>query len=398
MTAPCLYINSKGKPHRKHSYSAGNTWDNCPLAYQLQKILGWKEKDAKGSFAFGHALEESIQFFYEHDGQGAVDDFVRRWSAHKEVSLSYTAVEKDWGTCLKMGIDMLRLLQARASQLPIYMGGRSSWQREYEKEVFPNDPNYGGIFDAGRLDVISYADPDHPALPKVIWKLEYGAYRPVIIDIKTSAVDFPEDYPGMARFDAQLRRYSWQSGIRDVALLWFVKKGLTLKKGYSVSILETVGQFQAGEEAVLAKVEDNHAYIVKNDFMLLEMDKAQGKKGEKIDQAAEAKQRALNWLEQYGVKVGLTAITKQRLQFSAGFVTEKSANEAGQVAARQIIEIVNAHRTGQYPNTFGIRYPHDDRNDSYFRGFVLGDEAFKKQNFTKSDEESFDDLFHGEEQ
>ena len=67
------------------------------------------------------------------------------------------------------------------------------------------------------------------------------------------------------------------------------------------------------------------------------------------------------------------------------------------IAARQIVNIVNASKTGQWPNTFGIRYPHDDRNDGYFRAFVMKDEMFKQQNFSKSDEQSFDDLFKEED-
>jgi hypothetical protein len=281
-------------------------------------------------------------------------------------------------------------------RLPIPLGGRSVFQRDYAKEVFPGDPNYGEIEDAGKLDIVCYVDPHHPMLPKVEWKPEYGDVRPVIVDIKTAAQDFPEQ-PGMAGFDAQLRRYSWLSGIRDVALLWFKKSGLGYKKGYSVTFIEAAGTYAPGDEAVVAKVEDNGIWVVRNDFMLLEMDKAQGKKGEKLNQTLEAKLRAASWLEQYGLFVPDTSLTRQRLQFNAGFVTQASAEDAGRNAGRQIVGIVNAWKTQQWPNTFGIRYPHDDRNDSYFRGFVLGDENYKKQNFTKSDEESFDDLFQEED-
>ena len=212
------------------------------------------------------------------------------------------------------------------------------------------------------------------------------------MDIKTSALDFPEQ-PGMAGFDTQLRRYSWLSGIRDVSLLWFKKSGLGYKKGYSVTFIEPAGSYMAGAEAVVAKIDGEDIWVVHNDFMVAEMDKAQGKKGDKLDQTDEAKQRALNWLNQFGFKVPLSSLTRQRLQFNAGRVSEQSANEAGQIAGRQIVGIVNAWKNKEWPNTFGIRYPHDDRNDSYFRGFVLGDEAYKKQNFTKSDEQTFDDLF-----
>lgn len=394
---PHLYINSRGTPWRKHSYSAGNTFDQCPYKYYLQKVLGWKEKDNKARFLFGKALEESIQYHHDHSGVGAVEDFKRRWEVHRtNTEISYTDKEANWDTCLRMGTDMIRLYVVMQPHLPIPLGARSVFQREYAKEVFPGDPNYGGIEDAGKLDIVSYVDPSHPMLSKIDWRPEYGDVRPLIVDIKTSAVDFPEQ-PGIAALDAQLRRYSWLSGIRDVSLLWFKKSGLGFKKGYSVTTLEARGCYLAGHEAVVAKVDGDHAWIVYNDFMIEEMDRARGKKGGKLDQTDEGEQRQQNWLDQHSVLVPLTSLTRQRLQFNSGRVSEQSAQDAGIIAGRQIIGIVNAWKNKEWPNTFGIRYPHDDRNDSYFRGFVLGDEAYKKQNFIKSDEESFDSLFTEDE-
>jgi hypothetical protein len=247
------------------------------------------------------------------------------------------------------------------------------------------------------LDIVCYIEtPNHPLLPRTEWESKSEPFLPLIVDIKTSALDFPEQM-GMAAYDTQLRRYSWLSGIRTVAFLWFVKKGLGYKKGYSVTLLEATENFKAGQEAVIAKVDGDHAWVVYNDFMLEEMDRAQGKKGDKLDQTDVAKERALNWLKQNGTFTPLTSLTKQRLQFNAGLVSEQSAAEAGQIAARQIVSIVNASKNNQWPNTFGIRYPHDDRNDSYFRAFVLKEEAYRNQNFIKSDEQSFDDLFREEE-
>lgn len=384
-----LYVNSKGTPWRKHSYSAGLTFDTSPYKYYLQKVLGWHEADNKARFLFGKALEESIQFHHDHNGLGALEDFQRRWSVHKENGgISYTDKEKDWETVNRMGSDMIRLYIAVQPTLPIPLGGNSVFQREYAKTVFGEDPNYGGIEDAGKLDIVCYVDPHHPYLPKVEWKAEYGAFRPLIVDIKTSATDFPEQ-AGMAALDSQLRRYSWLSGIRDVSLLWFKKSGLGYKKGYSVTFIEKIGQYAPGEEAVIAKVDDKHAWVLKNDFMVEEMDRIEKKEKQKEVGII----KALEWLSQYGVRVPLESLTRQRLQFNAGFVSEASANEAGQIAARQIIGIVNAWNSKQWPNTFGIRYPKDDRNDAYFRAFVLGDKRFQEQNFTKSDETSFDNLF-----
>ena len=214
-----LYLNRNGVPWRKHSYSAGNTFDQSQLKYFLQKIQGWKERDNKASFLFGRALEESIQFHHDHNGIGAVEDFKRRWEMHKETKdLRYTKAEKDWETLLLDGIEMIKLYIIRQPSLPIPLGGAAVFQREYSKEVFPNDPVYGEIEDAGKLDIVSYVEPGHPLLAKLDWRPEYGVLRPVIVDIKTAAVDFPEN-AGMSAFDLQLRRYSWLSGIRDVSLL-----------------------------------------------------------------------------------------------------------------------------------------------------------------------------------
>jgi len=97
---------------------------------------------------FGRALEESIQFHHDHNGVGAVEDFKKRWKAHEGRELKYTDTEKNWANCMKMGTDMIRLYIVTQPSLPIPLGGATVFQREYSKEVFPGDPNYGGIEDA----------------------------------------------------------------------------------------------------------------------------------------------------------------------------------------------------------------------------------------------------------
>lgn len=388
-----LYINSKGFPHRKHSYSAGNDFDQSPLKYKLRRIQGWREKNDKARFEFGKALEEAIQFHHDHNGEGAVQDFIRRWNVYKDRPLSFTKTEKDWENLYYVGVDMIRLYIIRQPSLPIPLGGQSVFQTECSKEVFPGDPNYGEIEHAGKLDIVCFVDPHHPMLPKIDWKPEYGKFRELIVDIKTSAVNFPEQ-PGIAAFDKQLRCYSWLRGSRDVSLLWFVKTGRTLKKNSSVTLLVDAGYFKAGDEAVVAKVENGEVWLLKNDFMVEQMAIAQGKKEDgKTEQTKVAKATGLAWLKTNGVCVADIDITRQRLQFNAGRVSAESADGAGSIAARQITQIVNSWKANDWPNTFGIRFPHDDRQDSYFRAFVLGDEQLKQTGFERATEESFDDLF-----
>lgn len=388
-----LYVNSKGIGWHRHSFSAGNLYDQSPLAYRLQKIEGWRVKDMLARFQYGKAVEETVQFYHEHNGEGAREFFRQRWLLEKEKALTYTKVEKDWENLLIVGDEHIRLYEIRQPSLPIPLGGQTLFQREYEKEVFPGDPTYGEILDCGKLDIIAYVQPDHPLLPKLDWKPEYGPLRPVIVDMKAMAADLPEQY-GIVALDAQLRRYSWQSGIRDVALLGFIKKSRSIQKGSSVTVLEDAGMFKAGQEVVIAQVNDQEVILVANDFMIEEMEKAQGKKEDgKTDQTKAAKERRDVWLGQFGVKVPVNLITKQRLQFNAGYVSIESAQEAGMIAARQIMNIVYSWNSKTWPNGFGVKFPRDDRSDPYFRAFVLGDEAFKNSNFTKSDDSELDDLF-----
>src|SRR6266436_4715533 len=94
-----LYVNQKGQEWRKHSYSAGNTFDQCPYKYYLQKIEGWREKETKARFLFGRALEEAIKWHHEHSGEGAIEHFIEAWRVHAaNKELTYTKVEKDWAT------------------------------------------------------------------------------------------------------------------------------------------------------------------------------------------------------------------------------------------------------------------------------------------------------------
>lgn len=394
--SPFLYINTKGFPHKKHSYSAGNTWAN-PFKYKLQKIHGWREKNTKARFELGKAFEQAVQWFHENRGDrdGAIEHFKAAWKVYENEPLGFTKVERDWETCLRIGIDWLKLYAIRQPHLPIPLGGQSVFQREYEKEMFPGDPNYGEILYLAKPDIIAFVDPQHPLLPRVEWKPEYGPFRPIIIDIKTAGNDFPEQY-GLAAHDLQIRSYSFTTGIRDGALLWFVKKGLTINKGYSVTLLEDAGFMKAGDEAVVALVEEGGLWLLPNDFMVEEMEKAQGKKADgKTEQTKEAKARRLLWLEEHGTFTDESQITKQRLQFNAGFVTVESAADAGKIAGKQIVEIVNAWKSQDYPNTFGVRYPHDDRSDPYFAAFVLDNKQFRDGNFTKTDEDI--DLFAEED-
>lgn len=391
-----LYISPTGVAWTKHSYSAGIDFDHCAMKYALRRIHGWKMRENKASLVFGRAVESAVEYYHNNGGTRLLETFDAQWSVIKDdANIKYTKLEKDWENLNKCGQDMLKLYLIRQSELPIPMGAHSIFQREYGKEVYPGDPNYGGITDNGKIDIISYVKPDHPMLASILWKKEYGPLRPVIIDMKTGAKDF-HLIKGMAGYDPQLRRYSWLSGIRDVAFLWFKKAGQNLKKGSKVTTLVEVAGYPAGSQMIVAHL-DEQIRIVPSEGHMLAMDEAQGRKPDgKLDTTKLAQERKQKWLGENALVVQREQITRVGLQFNSARLTDQEAEVAGRIAGRQIQGIVNAWRSDVWDNTFQVRYPHDDSSDPYFRAFVLNDLEYRKENFIKTDESSLDELFADE--
>jgi len=372
----CLYIDSAGAPRYEHSYSAGLIFDSCGLKYKLRYVDGWKPKDTRAAFKFGRAIEKAIQFDYENGGKGAYAEFTRLWAEHKDnKEITYTKTEADWASLNRAGQEMMVLYKVRLPKLPI-SPGTSFFQHKIEKEVFPDHPEFGGILHIGIIDIISKADPD----------------RPLIIDIKTSGLDCDERQ-GIAAYDLQLRNYSWLTGIYDVAFLWFRKAGHKLSKGRRVTLLTDSAKFKAGDEALVVQILDEQVYIVKDKQEFEKMEEVQGRnEAGKLFNTTESNIRKQVWLDENADLVDADILTRQRLQFNIGTVTKQYADDAGRVVARQIAGIVHCWKTNEWPNTFGVRYPHDDRNDPYFRSFVEEDKMFREQNFQKLADDNFDDL------
>lgn len=400
-----LYIDSNGEERNRHSYSAGLEFDECPFKFYMKRILGWRERDNKASLMFGRALESAIQFYHDNNGQGGVEEFQRLWIPHRSnETLTYTTKEIGWDNLLRAGADMMKLYAIRQPSLPIPL--KTIFQRDFVKEVFPGNDRLGGIEFYGKLDAMPLVDPNHPMLPRIEWKEQYGLFRPVIVDIKTSGIDL-DDTLGIVAHDLQLRTYAWLRGLdpsktATVAFLWFKKAGVDLQKGSSVTLLEDASsRFKAGDEVVVAQInkdENFTVYILKDDVELEDMRKAQGlKENGNLDTTKAAVARKEEWLVQNAILIPQYKLTRQRLQFSAGLVDYKSAADAGQIAADQIARIVNAWDSNKWTNTFGIRFPHDDRRDPFFKAFVLKDNVYRDGMFEQKNDEFFDDEIESEE-
>lgn len=389
-----LYVNFKGDAVFRHSYSAGQEFDQNPKKYYLRRVLGWKERERNAALLFGRALEDAVQHYHENQGQGAVEEFERRWVVHeKKTDLKFTKRERDWKTLNRSGIEMIKLYAIRQPSLPIPFEAR--FQKEYIKEVFPGT-RLAGIEFLGKIDALARVAPDHPLLPKVEWKKSNGLYRTVVVDYKTSGNDLP-DIPGIVADDPQLKTYAWLSGYYDVAFAWFKKSLHVLQKGVSITLLDDVTstdvKLPAGAEAVIAQVlDDERVYIVKNDFELEEANKAQGRKADgSLETTKVAKERLQIWLQQHAALIPHASVTRQRFQFNAGIVDPDEAEGAGRTVGRQIQQIVHSWETKQWEDRFAIRYPHDDTSDPYYVAFKRKDNIFRDNFFTQSTENDFFD-------
>ena len=73
-TKPHLYVNSKGYPVTRHSYSGGDAFQFCPQKYYLERVQGWSERQERAASKFGIALEAGVTFWHQrgpkHPGGG----------------------------------------------------------------------------------------------------------------------------------------------------------------------------------------------------------------------------------------------------------------------------------------------------------------------------------------
>src|SRR6185312_2588353 len=153
----------------------------------------------------------------------------------------------------------------------------------------------------------------------------------------------------MLALDPQLRQYAWTSHIPDVAFLWGVKaRHGSWDRGTSVTLLEDFEVFKATEEASVIYVRkmDEEKQLPERigivrlaDFREYET-AAKDKRGKALEAFKE------EFVAAHGALAPPENLTRCKLQFAATRITEEAMRDAGQDVGRQIVEIVNASKTG----------------------------------------------------
>ncbi len=203
-----LYKSYKGYDVKRHSYSAGSDFRQCPTYYALKRIHGWAEKERRAAMELGNATEAALKYYHEHGCESGVgvDEFKRLWLGQKDnAELTYKEGSESWADFYTAGAQLLQIYERKWKTFGYV---NPQFQKQYTKQVFPSSS-------LDDLEFVAYVDmrADCPATG-----------RELIADIKTSGATPPKQC--VLVLDPQLRDYAWISGVPDVAFLWLERSAL----------------------------------------------------------------------------------------------------------------------------------------------------------------------------
>lgn len=372
-----LYINAKGYPVNRHSYSGSSTFNHCARKYYLERVAGYKEKalEKSASMAFGRVMEDAVKMFHARGLDAAWAQFDAEWTQHKKLELDYSEKLGSWGEAWETGNEMLRLYAIRYPAMPFEITGADNFQYLKKWEVFPNTTLAG-------IELYSYID--------VLAKLKPGRFvdaktSRVILDMKVSAAKCPT----LVALDPQLRTYSMVTNYPVVGFLWFGINTRTLEKGTEVTFLENVGPFKAGNDGIVLSLDykdipTNPAsvYMAPNRTVFKEFSNMVGQK--KAD-----KEARLNFIEKNGIIVPISYITRQTIEVSLTVINQDGRDDMRKQIQQDIIRIQGAAETEFWPMQGGVRYPNNKCVTCSMRGICSGNDELRDELLEKTEEPVF---------
>jgi hypothetical protein len=336
MKPAALFKNQSGRERFNFSYSAGLLFQGCPKKFELEKILGWRSKDKKSSLEFGKASEKAVQVYHMGGCKPglAVEQFQSEWEPIKSMSdLVYTDRDGDWESLNKAGTELMKLYEAYVETGRVKFNN-PQFQVCKRRKIFPEDPKYGLIDYVGYVDMLC---------------------DDVLVDIKTSSNPYPTSPKLWVTKDKQLTTYAWATGQRHVAFLTFVKNTGSPKKGDEVSFIEEVQStlldtngYLRGDTAWVIRASGDTVWVVSTEEKFNEFCKvAEGVKGKALD--------AL--VAEHGTPVSILSVTKQRIQFIDGTVSDEDIHFAEHFVIANSLAMCDAHELGEYCPNFAVRFP-----------------------------------------
>jgi len=181
--------------------------------------------------AFGRCFEKALAAYFS--GEDCAASLFKEWGAFRDVPFEYKKGES-WDRLVHQGVHLLQRF-AQDDRVKICRPGQDLQVKMLRS--LPGDNEFVAYIDAlGQLD---------------------GSQ--CLIDWKTTTSRYSEEPVGLLSLDPQMICYSWISGIRDVALVVFVRKSVPEIQYLKASIADeqrseygrlveaTVGQIQSGQ-------------------------------------------------------------------------------------------------------------------------------------------------------
>ncbi|MGH9745097.1 MAG: PD-(D/E)XK nuclease family protein [Candidatus Acidiferrales bacterium] len=213
------------------SHTQVSQYLRCPRSYRYRYLDGWREKETRAAMAFGRCFEKALAAYFSGGDCTAV--LFKEWRAFRETPFEYKKGES-WDRLVHQGVHLLQKF-AQDDRVKIHRP-EQDLQIKMTRSL-PSENEFVAYIDAlGELDGTKY-----------------------LIDWKTTASRYPEEPAGLLSLDPQLICYSWISGIRDVALVVFVRKNVPeiqylktsitdeQRREYGRLVETTVGQIQSGQ-------------------------------------------------------------------------------------------------------------------------------------------------------
>ncbi len=215
----------------QYSYTQLSQYLRCPRSYRYRYLDGWREKDSRTAMIFGRCFEKALASYFSGEDSAAV--LFKEWGVYREVPLEYRKGDS-WDRLVHSGVHLLhKFAQDDRVRVP-------HPEKNLQLKMIRSLSN-GNEF-------IAYID--------AIGELDG---QPYLIDWKTTTSRYTEEPRGLLSLDPQLTRYSWISGIRNVALVVFVRKRYPEIQYLKTSITEewqkqfgqlvdtTVSQIESGQ-------------------------------------------------------------------------------------------------------------------------------------------------------
>jgi len=179
-----------------YSYTQISQYLRCPRSYRYRYLDGWREKDIRAAMAFGRCFEAALAAYFSKED--SIATLFKEWRAYRDVPLEYGKGDS-WDKLLHQGVHLLHML-AQDDRVQVKRP-----QKNLQLKIIRALP-HGNEFVA-YIDAIGHVDG-----------------QACLIDWKTTSSRYQEEPGGLLMLDPQLICYSWISGIREVALVVFVRK------------------------------------------------------------------------------------------------------------------------------------------------------------------------------